>query len=107
MHVHLTPTAVDKVRHIRFIQGKDDHGVRVHIAGGGICAGFEYLVALDNDPQPTDHVQRFEDVSVYVSPDSAEFMDGATIDYQITDEGEGFTIDLLPGDHACCCERPA
>ncbi len=103
--IHITPSGLEKIRQIRRCQGKEDWGLRIHIKGGGICAGFEYLIALDNDPEPTDMVCPVEELTVYLSPESAEFVEGATIDYKVTPEGEGFVVDLPPREHACCCER--
>lgn len=106
MIVHLTERALYKLKHIQFVQNRQDWGLRVHVNGGGICSGLEFLVALDNEPLETDLNCQVEECVVYVSPESAEFVDGATIDYVQNEDGEGFLVTPPPRHHTCCCDRP-
>lgn len=112
MKIHLTPVALEKIRHIRYIQDKSDHGLRVEPMGCGSCGESAFFVGLDAEPTATDLVATVEDVAVYVPEHSASILEGATVDYAVTAEGEGFRVDTA-GDgpdrllqSGCCGCQP-
>ena len=103
MKIHLTPVALEKIRHIRYIQGKSNYGLRVEPMGCGSCGETAFFVGLDAEPSSTDLVDRVEDVAVYVPEHSVSILDGATVDYAVTGEGEGFRVETTGNERSGCC----
>lgn len=80
-------------------------GLRVFIQSGG-CSGFSYGMGLDeNPPHEDDHVIPLADsgLSVYVDSYSAQYMEGAEIDYVDQLMGGGFTIHNPNATRTCSC----
>lgn len=72
-------------------QGRDDFGLRLFVRGMS-CSGPAYGMALDNEPRTDDAVQDLGGVKVLVDPASAEYLDGAEVDYVEGLMGTGFTV---------------
>lgn len=79
-------------------------GLRVFIQSGG-CSGFSYGMGLDeNQPKEDDHVIDVESgLKVYVDSYSAQYMEGAEIDYVEQLMGGGFTIHNPNAVKTCSC----
>lgn len=79
-------------------------GLRVFIQSGG-CSGFSYGMGLDeNQPKEDDHVIDVESgLKVYVDAYSAQYMEGAEIDYVEQLMGGGFTIHNPNAVKTCSC----
>lgn len=76
-------------------------GLRLYAQAGG-CSGFRYGLALD-EPQDGDHVFDAAGIRVIVDPTSLAHLEGATVDYQNSDEGEGFAIRNPNAAPNCSC----
>ena len=79
-------------------------GLRVFIQSGG-CSGFSYGMGLDeNPPREDDHVIDIDpSLKVYVDSYSAQYMEGAEIDYVDQLMGGGFTIHNPNAVRTCSC----
>ncbi|MQX38313.1 HesB/IscA family protein [Roseospira navarrensis] len=67
-------------------------GLRIVCAAGG-CAGIQYRLGLAAGADAEDAVQVFDDnVTVYVDPDSARLLVGATVDFVQDERGAGFVF---------------
>jgi iron-sulfur cluster assembly protein len=105
--VMLTESAASKVRAIMATTNAEGASVRVAALRtpcmGG--RGFRYLVALDDDTSADDIV--FEDNGLRVSIDrtSARYLEGATVDYEETLAGTGFTVDNPNAAGKCPCRH--
>src|SRR5579864_7075736 len=79
-------------------------GLRVFIQSGG-CSGFSYGMGLDeNPPKEDDHVIDIDPaLKVYVDSYSAQYMEGAEIDYVDQLMGGGFTIHNPNAVRTCSC----
>ena len=78
-------------------------GLRVYITPGG-CSGFSYGMALEDQPGDDDHVLEYgERVKVVVDPFSAQYLEGAQIDYLDALMGGGFTIQNPQAVTTCAC----
>ncbi len=79
-------------------------GLRVFIQSGG-CSGFSYGMGLDENPPRED--DQVVDVSgglkVYVDAYSAQYLQGAEIDYVDELMGGGFTIHNPNAVRTCGC----
>lgn len=101
--VSLTPKAVQMVRLTRQEEGLDEsHGLRVAVVGGG-CSGFQYALDFTNEARPTDFVYQVEDLTVYVDPISARYLDGTRIDYAMGTAGAGFKFHNPKAVGSCGC----
>jgi Fe/S biogenesis protein NfuA len=92
--ITLTETAHRKVGEFVAEAGEECRGVRVRAARVGKYT-FRYQIHLvrEADTDETDIAVPLEGFSVYLDPQSAEWMDGATIDFLTLESGSGFQID--------------
>ena len=78
-------------------------GLRVFIQSGG-CSGFSYGMGLDdNPPREDDEVVNVSGLSVYIDEYSAQYLEGAEIDYVDALMGGGFTIHNPNAVTTCGC----
>lgn len=101
MQITLTDKAAGRLRDIMASKG-ENLALRVLVRPGG-CSGFEYGMALERNPRADDHVIQAGDVKVVVDPNSAEFLDGASIDYVDSLMGGGFAIHNPNAVASCGC----
>lgn len=92
-------------RHLRsLLQERADssgQGLRVQIARGG-CSGLQYEMSLD-DRKEDDAVVEQEGVSFFVDPESALYLEAATLDFQDGLTGAGFRIVNPNAVRTCGC----
>ena len=89
--IDITPTAATKVRELLEESGKTDHALRIFVRGMS-CSGPAYGMALDNEPREDDSVAEFGGVRILVDPLSAQYVEGAQVDYVDGLMGRGFTV---------------
>jgi iron-sulfur cluster assembly protein len=99
--VTLTEAAAEKVRALIEQKNKPELGLRLFIKPGG-CSGFNYGLALDVQKED-DQTFSQRDINIFVDPNSAPFVDGATIDYVENMMGGGFKIDNPNAISTCGC----
>ena len=80
----------------------ETHGLRVAVVGGG-CSGFQYALDFTDEERENDYVYLVEDVTVYVDPISARYLQGTTIDYVMGMSGAGFKFDNPKAVGSCGC----
>lgn len=90
MNIHLTDSAINRIKEIRKKESNHDKFLRISISGGG-CSGFQYLFDLDNQTQEDDIKIHEENNAVLALTDttSLEMIDGCTIDF-ISDLGSSY-----------------
>ena len=99
--VKLTEAAATKVS---AFQGEDTHRdkiFRVYIEGGG-CSGFQYGFTFD-DRREDDSLVDVGTVQVLVDPQSAMYLQGATVDWQEGLSGAGFVVRNPNASGSCGC----
>lgn len=89
--ISITESASSKVKELLEEQGKTDHALRIFVRGMS-CSGPAYGMALDNEPRADDAVEEFDGVRILVDARSAEYVDGAEVDYVDGLMGRGFTV---------------
>jgi iron-sulfur cluster assembly accessory protein len=89
--IDITPTAATKVKELLEESGKADHALRIFVRGMS-CSGPAYGMALDNEPRDDDSVAEFGGVRILVDPLSAQYVEGAQVDYVDGLMGRGFTV---------------
>lgn len=89
--VTITEAASAQLREVINGQGKADHALRIFVRGMS-CSGPAYGMALDPNPREDDLVTELGGIKLVVDPLSAQYLEGAEIDYVDGLMGRGFTI---------------
>ncbi|HZD22079.1 MAG TPA: iron-sulfur cluster insertion protein ErpA [Acidimicrobiia bacterium] len=100
--VLLTNAAVDKVRELIASEEEAGLALRMAVRPGG-CSGFSYEMYFDSEVDDNDIIEEFDDVRVLVDPQSAEMIQGSTLDYRDGLLGAGFAIDNPNVTRSCGC----
>jgi iron-sulfur cluster assembly protein/iron-sulfur cluster insertion protein len=101
--VTLTDTAVSKVAELLADEeGSDTLALRVAVRPGG-CSGYSYDMFFDSEIAEDDIVRSFGEVRVVVDTESAELINGATLDYTDGLQGAGFHISNPNATRTCGC----
>ncbi len=90
--ITITDTASTKVKEILESEGKSDHAIRVFVRGMS-CSGPSFGMALDDQTRPDDAVGEQFGIKIIVDPQSAQYVEGARIDWIDSLMGQGFKID--------------
>lgn len=102
--VQLTPSAAEIVRGLLKERNLDgSYALRVYVAGR-TCSGFQYGMALDNEPRQTDSSFESEGLKLLVDEESMQHMAGSIVDYIDDERGKGFMVDNPNQAPACSCE---
>jgi iron-sulfur cluster assembly protein/iron-sulfur cluster insertion protein len=103
--ITLTDTAASKVKELLAAEGADDLALRVAVRPGG-CSGFSYEMYFDGDLAADDQQARFgsdDAVRVVVDAQSAQLLEGATLDYKDGLDQSGFAITNPNATRTCGC----
>ena len=100
--ITLTDTASAKVKELIDAEGNSSLALRVAVRPGG-CSGFSYEMFFDTDVAEDDVERQFGDVKVVVDPASAQWLEGASLDYKDGLQGAGFAINNPNAQRACGC----
>lgn len=84
-------TAVQEMFSERKLEG---YSLRVFVNSGGCnCSGPQYGMALENNKNPNDAIFSQFGIDLIVDDISADYLNGAVIDYINDETGAGFKID--------------
>lgn len=100
--VTLTEAAAAKVQELRSREGKTDARLRLFVKSGG-CSGFSYGLAFDDRVADDDRIEDHAGVPVVIDAFSAQYVDGAEIDYVDSLMGSGFAINNPNAVSSCAC----
>jgi len=100
--VALTEEAARRLRQIMAEKHLEGHFLRVFVAGGG-CAGLQYGMGFEAQPEPEDHQTESHGVRILVDPISAMYLWGSVIDYVDALMGGGFQIHNPNALATCGC----
>ena len=98
----LTDTATSKVAELLVAEDQPELSLRVAVRPGG-CSGLSYEMFFDSEKAPDDIELKYGDVRVVVDPASAQYLDGASLDYKDALQGGGFTINNPNAQRTCGC----
>lgn len=101
VNITVTDKAAARLKEIMAAKG-ENLALRVLVRTGG-CRGLEYGMALERQPRQDDLVTRCGDLQVVVDPQSAEHLEGVSIDYVDALMGGGFTIHNPNAVSTCGC----
>ncbi|MGE5590312.1 MAG: iron-sulfur cluster insertion protein ErpA [Bacillota bacterium] len=102
MNVTLSESAAGRLRELISSKPEPIIGLRLLVRSGG-CSGYSYGMALERQTRPDDLVVEHQGLKIVIDPGSAEFLDGAAIDYQESLMGGGFTIQNPNATSTCGC----
>ena len=100
--ITLTDAAASKVKEL--IEGEGDASLflRVAVRPGG-CSGLSYEMFFDSERADDDIEAEHAGVRVVVDPASAQYLQGASLDFRDGLQGQGFTIDNPNVSRTCGC----
>ncbi|HYN77881.1 MAG TPA: iron-sulfur cluster assembly accessory protein [Lamprocystis sp. (in: g-proteobacteria)] len=100
----LTPSAKKAVG--RFIKGSEDPvaGLRISVTSGG-CSGLQYGLALEGTARADDLIVDCQGVTILLDPQSAPLLEGITVDFQDSMEGNGFKFENPNAAASCGCGK--
>jgi iron-sulfur cluster insertion protein len=102
MMITVTERAAEKLRDVLTTEQKANHGLRVYVTGGG-CHGFQYGMAIEEQPGDEDHTVEAHGVKLFVDPQSAPLLAGAEVDFVDGLQGAGFSIKNPKAKSTCGC----
>ncbi len=100
--VTITDAAVEKAKALLEARDLPEGALRVFVAGGG-CSGYQYGMALARSTEEDDLVLEQGGVRIVVDPESAQYLDGAEIDYVDEVMKSGFSIYNPNASKSCAC----
>lgn len=97
--INITDQCVNRLKEIT----SDGSNLRIIVEGGG-CAGFQYKFQLDNVISKDDRVFERDNVRIVIDPDSLQYINGSTIDYEVQLIRSAFKITNNPqASEGCSC----
>jgi iron-sulfur cluster assembly protein/iron-sulfur cluster insertion protein len=100
--IALTDSATVKVKELIEAEGNPQLFLRVAVRPGG-CSGFSYEMFFDSDIADDDVQREFNGVKVVVDPASAQWLEGASLDYKDGLQEAGFAINNPNASRTCGC----
>jgi iron-sulfur cluster assembly protein len=100
--ITVTEAAANAVKDLLNKRNLENYGLRVFISSSG-CQGYQYGMALEEEPRPEDVVMEHHGITIIVDDVSLVYLHGATIDYIETETESGFKIDNPNAVSTCGC----
>ncbi|MCB0974927.1 MAG: iron-sulfur cluster insertion protein ErpA [Actinobacteria bacterium] len=100
--ITLTDAAATKVKELIDAEGDAALALRVAVRPGG-CSGLSYEMFFDGESADDDTSAEYGDVRVIVDPASAQYLQGATLDYKTGLNESGFAISNPNVNRTCGC----
>ena len=100
--VNITEKAAAKAKALLEARELTDGALRVFVAGGG-CSGYQYGMALARSAESDDLVFDQSGVKIVIDPESAQYLQGAEIDYVDDIMKSGFSIINPNATKSCAC----
>lgn len=98
----LTDNAVLKIQDILLEENNPKVMLRTFVQGGG-CSGMQYGFTLDESQNEDDFVIENKDIKILVDSISAQYLQGATIDYVEDLMNSSFRIENPNAQTSCGC----
>jgi iron-sulfur cluster insertion protein len=100
--IEITESAVVKIKDILAEENNPKLSLRMFVQGGG-CSGFSYGFTLDEEKNEDDFDIEKGGVHLLVDSMSAQYLQGATVDYKEDLMGSSFTIKNPTAVSTCGC----
>lgn len=102
--VALTEKAQDTLRRLIANAEAGTNGLRIMVDQGG-CSGLQYTLGLEKARCDGDRVYEFNDLKVYVDPQSQDIVDGMNVDFVESVEASGFVFENPNAKDVCSCGK--
>ncbi|MCL7415937.1 MAG: iron-sulfur cluster assembly accessory protein [ANME-2 cluster archaeon] len=89
--VEVTELAAGELKNLLEQENKQDHALRIFVAGMG-CSGLSYGLTLDDTKKEDDLETTSNGVRLLMTSDVHESLDGAEVDFVDNERGKGFVI---------------
>jgi iron-sulfur cluster insertion protein len=99
--ITLTESAIKKISEVLSEEGPNAR-LRMYIEGGG-CSGFNYGFAVEESKNDDDFEIPAGPISVLIDSISAQYLEGAEVDFKKTLLNESFTIKNPKAKSTCGC----
>lgn len=100
--IDLQASAIAKLKELIAEEANPDLKLRVFVQGGG-CSGFQYGFTFDEDKNEDDFDLEFDGVVVLIDSMSAQYLQGAKIEYTEDAMGATFAIKNPNAQTTCGC----
>jgi iron-sulfur cluster insertion protein len=100
--ITITETANSKVSELIAEENNSNLKLRVFVQGGG-CSGMQYGFVFEEDTSEDDFVIEQQGITYLVDSMSMQYLQGATIDYHESFEGNSFVISNPNAETTCGC----
>lgn len=100
--ITLTESAVTKLKDLIAEENNPDLKLRTFVQGGG-CSGMQYGFTFDEIANEDDWEEDHDGVKILIDSMSAQYLDGARIDYKEDIMGASFSIDNPNAETTCGC----
>ena len=100
--ITVSDSAVEKIKALITEEQNPDLMVRMFVEGGG-CSGFQYGFTFEEQKSEDDFVFEFNGVTILVDAMSAQYVQGAEIDWQESAMGSQFAIRNPNATTTCGC----
>ena len=100
--ISLSEQATSQLRILMEQQGLEEVGLRVFVTPGG-CSGFNYGMQFEDTALEGDAIEAYGGIQLYVDEFSAQYLEGAEIDYVEELMGGGFTVHNPNAISSCSC----
>lgn len=100
--ITVSDSAVEKIKALITEEQNPDLMVRMFVEGGG-CSGFQYGFTFEEQKSEDDFVFEFNGITILVDAMSAQYVQGAEIDWQESAMGSQFAIRNPNATTTCGC----
>jgi iron-sulfur cluster insertion protein len=100
--ITITETVNQKIKELIAEENNPNLNLRIFVQGGG-CSGFSYGFTFDEATNEDDFVIHSGELKYLVDSMSMQYLQGATIDYHESFEGNNFVISNPNAETTCGC----
>jgi iron-sulfur cluster assembly protein len=100
--ITVSDMALQQLQGLMQQQDAGELGLRVFVTPGG-CSGFQYGMRFEDSAMAGDNILDRNGVKLYVDEFSAQYLEGAEIDFEDALMGGGFTIHNPNAVTSCSC----
>lgn len=100
--IELTESARTKIKELLLEENNPNIKLRTFVQGGG-CSGFQYGFTFDEECNEDDFVVSEDGIELLIDSMSAQYLQGATIDYKEELMGSSFSINNPNAQTTCGC----
>ena len=90
--INVSERAASELQRVIDEQQAKDVAIRVFVSGACGCGSAHYGMGVEDEFSPEENILEAHGIKLVVDPESAQYLEGAEIDFQDSLMGRGFTI---------------